>query len=399
MLAYIEAFFRTHSYLVNHTKSPVRRLLMDEIDWTNRMIGIKGTRGIGKTTFLLEYAKEKFGSNDPRCLYINMNNFYFQGHNITDFARDFVSDGGEVLLIDQVFKKPNWSKELRECYDFFPDLKIIFTGSSVMNFEEEYPELKDILMWYELTGFSFREYLNLDTDNDFQPIALDDIINYHEEISEQIRQKVNPAKFFKDYLHHGFYPFHLEKRNFSENLLKTVNMMAEVDILLINQIELKYLAKIKKLFYLLAVEGAKSPNVSNLSHEIGTSRATVMNYIKYLEDARLIHMIYPVGQTFPKKPSKIIMQNPNLTYAIYPIKVIDQELIESFVINMLWKNHDINEEAKKKNYILDKTAKYSISNETNTEASPYDMDAKYTMYYLETEEGDQIPLWLLGFLY
>ena len=110
-----EAFFRTHSNLIENTNAPVRRSLMDEIDWSDRLIGIKGTRGVGKTTFLLQYAKEHFGPNDRQCLYINMNNFYFQARGIADFADDFVKHGGKVLLIDQVFKQHNWSEELRKC--------------------------------------------------------------------------------------------------------------------------------------------------------------------------------------------------------------------------------------------------------------------------------------------
>ena len=122
----MESFYRTHAYLVEHTNAPVRRDLMDEIDWSDRLIGIKGTRGVGKTTFLLQYAKEKFGT-DRSCLFINMNNFYFQSRGIADFAGDFVKQGGRTLLIDQVFKQPDWSKELRKCYDLYPELKIVFT--------------------------------------------------------------------------------------------------------------------------------------------------------------------------------------------------------------------------------------------------------------------------------
>lgn len=121
----MESFFRTHSYLVEHTNSPVRRGLMDEIDWSQRLIGIKGTRGVGKTTFLLQYAKEKFGKDNRKCLYVNMNNFYFQGNGIADFAGKFVKQGGEVLLLDQIFKQSNWSTELRKCYDLYPQLKAL----------------------------------------------------------------------------------------------------------------------------------------------------------------------------------------------------------------------------------------------------------------------------------
>ena len=137
----MEAFFKTHKYLVEHTDAPVRRALMDEIDWSDRLIGIKGTRGVGKTTFLLQYAKENFKADDRKCLYVNMNNFYFQGRGIADFAADFYNHGGEVLLIDQVFKQPEWSRELRLCYDNCPGLKIVFTGSSVMRLKDENPEL------------------------------------------------------------------------------------------------------------------------------------------------------------------------------------------------------------------------------------------------------------------
>ena len=173
----MEAFFRTHTYLVEHVHAPVRRTLMDEIDWNDRMIGIKGTRGVGKTTFLLQYAKENFETEDRRCLYVNMNNFYFQGRGIADFAGDFVKHGGQVLLIDQVFKQPDWSRELRKCYDLYPQLKIVFTGSSVMRLKEENPELNGIVKSYNLRGFSFREFLNLKTGNNFRPYTLDEILS------------------------------------------------------------------------------------------------------------------------------------------------------------------------------------------------------------------------------
>ena len=283
----MEAFFRTHRYLVEHVNAPVRRGLMDEIDWNARLIGIKGTRGVGKTTFLLQYAKENFDINDRQCLYINMNNFYFQGRGIADFAGEFYHHGGRVLLIDQVFKQSNWSSELRTCHDEYPGLKIIFTGSSVMRLKEENPELNGIVQSYNLRGFSFREFLNLKSGCDFQPYTLDDILQNHERIVKQILPKVSPNKYFQDYIHHGFYPFFQEQRNYSENLLKTMNMMTEVDILLIKQIELKYLSKIKKLFYQIAEAGPKALNISQLASDIETSRATVMNYIKYLADARL----------------------------------------------------------------------------------------------------------------
>ena len=395
----MEAFFRTHAYLVEHTNAPVRRTLMDEINWDDRMIGIKGTRGVGKTTFLLQYAKEKFGAHDKRCLYVNMNNFYFQGKGIADFAGDFVNNGGKVLLIDQVFKQPNWSTELRKCYDSYPNLKIVFTGSSVMRLKEENPELHSIVESYNLRGFSFREYLNLMTGNNFHAYTLDEILHNHEHIIKDILPLISPMKYFSDYIHHGFYPFFLEHANFSENLLKTMNMMTEVDILLIKQIDLKYLTKIKKLFYLLAVEGPKAPNISNLAHEIQTSRATVMNYIKYLADARLINIIYPVGHDFPKKPTKVMMHNSNLMYAIYPIQVNEQEVMETFFVNSLWKDHQVNQASKDHYFTIDGNRKFKITDALSEHKQRCNPDTIYARYNTEVGKNNLIPLWLLGFLY
>ena len=395
----MESFFRTHTNLVEHTKAPVRRTLMDEIDWNDRLIGIKGSRGVGKTTFLLQYAQENFESTDRSCLYINMNNFYFQGCGIDEFAASFVQNGGKVLLIDQVFKQPNWSSELRRCYDNFPDLKIIFTGSSVMRLKEENPELNGIVNSYNLRGFSFREFLNLKTNQQFRAYSLDEILKDHERIVKHILPNASPNKYFKDYIHHGFYPFFLENQNFSENLLKTMNMMTEVDILLIKQIELKYLTKIKKLFYLLATEGQCAPNISNLAHEIKTSRATVMNYIKYLADARLINIIYPVGQDFPKKPAKVMMHNTNLQYVIYPNKASEQDLMETFFVNCMWKDHTVNQSSKDHFFIVDDNKKFRICDAKSEHKIRYNNDTLYARYHTEVGHDNKIPLWLFGFLY
>ena len=392
----MEAFYKTHEYLLTHTEGTVRRDLMDEIDWNDRLIGIKGTRGVGKTTFLIQYAQERF-RNDRSCLYVNLNNLYFQGKSLTAFAEEFIRRGGKVLLIDQVFKIPNWSHQLRECYDRFPQLKMVFTGTSVMRLKEENPELNGIAKPYNLRGFSFREYLNLKTGNNFRSYTLEEILTNHEQIARTILPKVSPNAFFQNYLHHGFYPFFLEKRNFSENLLKTMNAMMEVDILIVQQIELKYLAKTKKLLYLLAVNGPQAPNVSKLAEAIQTSRATVMNYIKYLADARLINMVYNPGDSFPKKPAKIMLHNTNLVYSIYPVKVNDQDVLETFLANALWKDHTVNKGGKGLSFLVDEKIQMRICTEgTRIKHSP---DVYYIMHRRELGRENQIPLWLFGFLY
>lgn len=417
----MEEFYKTHTNLVENTQPLVRRMLMDEIDWSDRLIGIKGTRGVGKTTFLLQYAREKFSAGDRRCLYVNMNNFYFQGHGIADFAGSFYAKGGRYLLIDQVFKQPDWSRELRRCYDIYPELKIVFTGSSVMRLKEENPDIGGIVKSYNLRGFSFREFLNLTAGTSFRPYTLEEILSDHERIVKSVLPQVAPGRLFLDYIHHGFYPFFREHRNYSENLLKTMNMMTEVDILLIKQIELKCLTKIKKLLYLLAVNGQRVPNISLLAADTGISRATVMNYIKCLADARLVNMIYPVDQSFPKKPTKVMMHNSNLMYAFYPIQVRQQSAMETFFINTMWKDYLVSQEAHEADYTVqdrrllppDGTPpeelarlpkhrgwQFRVCDVHVADRQRLDPGKIYACYNTEISHGQQCPpLWLLGFLY
>lgn len=395
----MESFFRTHTYLVEHTHTSVRRTLMDEIDWSQRLIGIKGTRGVGKTTFLLEYAKEHFDARDRRCLYINMNNFYFQGRGLHNFAGEFYAQGGRVLLIDQIFKNAEWNREIRLCYEDYPKLQIIFTGSSVMQLRND-PMLGSLTACYSLRGFSFREYINLKAGTNFHPLTLESLLYNHESLAKTVTEKVDVNSLFQEYLHHGFYPFFLEHRNYSENLLKNMNMMIEVDILLIRQIELKYLSKIKKLYYLLALETGKSPNISKLAKSIDTSRATVMNYIKCLADARLLNIIYHKGGVFPKKPAMVVVNNPNLIYTVYPRNFGDREILNSFFINQLRKDHIVNKERTGDAYLLDGKCCVRISTKGESESkNRYSKDSYIATNGLKIGCGRKLPLWTFGFLY
>lgn len=392
----MEAFYKTHKYLVEHVQSPVRRLLMDEIDWTHRLIGIKGSRGVGKTTFLLQYAKEQFGT-DRSCLYVNFNNLYFTTHSLVEFAAEFCAQGGKTLLIDQTFKYENWSKELRECYFRFPDLHIVFSGSSVMRLIEDNHDLQDIVASYNLRGFSFREFLNLQAGKTFPSYNLEEIIQNHVQIAQTICSQVKPLDYFQDYLHHGFYPFFLENRNFSENLLKTMNMMLEVDILLIKQIELKYLSKIRKLLYLIMNTAPGAPNVSQLSKEIETSRATIMNYIKYLKDARLLNTLYAEGDEYPKKPNQVYLHNTNLMYAVTLGNVDKAAERKTFFYNALHSRHKINMCKYHMDFCIDQTHHFKCERKPDT--GKHYSKAMYAADEIEVGNKNEIPLWLFGFLY
>ena len=395
----VESFYRTHHYLLSHLPAHIiRRGLMDEINRNERMIGIKGSRGIGKTTFLLSYAKEFYGIDNHECLYINLNHFFFTNRTLVEFASDFRSQGGKTLLLDQVFKYPEWSKELHTCYYQFPDLQIIFTGSAVMRLNEDNPDLTGIVSKYHLRGFSFREYLNLTNDKQFPVYQLKNILQDHFTIAKSINEQMNNKllSLFDDYLHHGFYPFFLENRNFSENLLKTMNMTLEVDVMYIRQIEQRYLPKLRKLLYRISLDSPCTPNVSQLSKELEISRATVMNYIKYLKDARLINFVYPAGEDYPKKPSTLYIYNTNQIHAVFQEEPINRiKEYKTFFFNQLQKDSVINEGMQYTDFMINNEFLFCIKENRNFKNN----HGYHYAVNIDIGEGNMIPLWLFGFLY
>lgn len=393
----MESFYRTHNYLVEHLGNPVRRELMHEIDRSHRLIGIKGSRGVGKTTFLLQYARDHFRPTDRSSLYINLNNLYFTDHTLQDFATTFYRQGGRTLLVDQVFKYPGWSEALRECYDTLPELQIVFTGSTVMRLKEENPVLDGLVASYNLRGFSFREYLNMMAGMSFHHYTLDDIINNHAVIAKAITTRIDPLPYFAGYLHHGYYPFFLDKSNFSENLIKTINMMMEVDILHIKQLELSYLPKLRRLLYLIFKQAPAALNVSKLSQDTQISRATVMNYIKCFKDARIINMLYREGESYPQKPAMLYLHNTNLIYSNRAMEADYQAVCETFFYNAVHSRHRLNLGTNSARFVVDGKFPFRIVSQRKNVRLGSEM--YYAIDNIKEGSNNVIPLWLFGFLY
>ena len=411
----LDAFFRIHDYLVAHSFMPIRRKLMDEINWEDRLIAIKGGRGVGKTDFLLSRVKEmeaewrnqpeperKKGQHRPKqpkeirpCLYVNFNDFYFTEHTLVDLASRFVKQGGQYLFLDQLFKYPNWSRELKRCYRKFPELHVVFCATPVMPIDEENNDLKGIVKTYNLRGFSFREYLNIQTGLRLHPYTLEEIIQRHASISREICERVHPLQYFKAYLDHGYYPSYLESKSFEASLLKVMNSQLEVDVLMIKQIDVACLHKLRKLLYILMQDAPCALNVSNISEAIGLSRATTMNYIKYLKDSRLVNLLYPEDKTFPMKPTKVYMHNTNLAKMDFTREIPAIDLYETCFYTFIHGAHKVNATERSAMFIVDNQYYFDVKE------SPSIRDAirPTAVAELELGRGNQMPLWLLGFLY
>ncbi len=388
-------FQNTHKLLLESRKPTIKRELLKRIDWNQKLICIKGFRGVGKTTFLLDFIREKF-NDDTSVLYINLNNFYFTKRKISSFADEFVKKGGKVLVLDQIQKYPDWSADLRKCVDELPELKIIFSSSPVLRVAVGNPDLEGIANISHLEGLSFREYLNYQSGNNFRSYSFDEIISNHVNIAQEVVSKVRPLAYFGDYLKTGFFPYFIDDPNFYLNrLLMHINLALEIDVPYINQIELKYLPKLRKLLHIIATETPLTPNVSKLAASVKTSRATIMNYLNYLKNARLIHLLYANGDDDQmRKPGKVYMHNTNLLYAIAPDNTGSLNLRQTFFYNQV-------------NYLYDvkssENADFQINNKYHFLVGGRKIEPGSNFYaaadVIETGEGNKIPLWLFGFLY
>lgn len=385
-----------HNTLIDQSHQTIRRELQDEINWDHRIIGIKGFRGVGKTTFLIDIVKERF-LNDKTCLYLNLNNFYFTKRKIVSFADEFYKTGGKTLILDQIHKYPDWAAELKLCHDKFPELKIIFSASPVLRVLEGNNELQDIAKIYHLEGLSFREYLNYQSGQNFRKYSFSEILVNHTEIAQKIIQEVKPLAYFNDYLKDGFYPYFLDNRSFyGETLLKHINLALEIDVTYLNQIDLQYLPKLRKLLQIIASQAPFSPNVSKLSADVQTSRATIMNYLRYMKNARIINLLFSNGNEDEiKKPDLVYLHNTNLMYAIDEGNINNKLLRQTFFYNQVGYKNQIKSSAN---------ADFKVNDQYH-----FSVGGKYTEpvqegYFaaadmIEIGEGNTIPLWLMGFLY
>lgn len=385
-----------HNILQEQSRLTIRRELLDEIDWDQRIIGIKGFRGVGKTTLLIDLVKEKF-LNDKTCLYVNLNNFYFTKRKIISFADEFYKTGGKTLILDQIHKYPEWASELKSCYDNFPHLQIIFSASPVLRVIEGNSELQDIAKIYHLEGLSFREYLNYQSNLNFRRYTLQEILIDHESIAQEITKKIKPLAFLNDYLKDGYYPYFLDNKGFyNETLLKHINLALEIDVTYLNQIDLQYLPKLRKLLQIIASQAPFSPNVSKLSADVQTSRATIMNYLRYLKNARIISLLFSNGNEDEiKKPDLVYMHNTNLMFAIDPANISNNTLRQTFFYNQLGYQHLVKSSGKA-DFKVNDLYHFSVGNKYTV---PADSESFAAADMIELGSGRIIPLWLFGFLY
>jgi predicted AAA+ superfamily ATPase len=384
--------------LKNHKSKFSREL---KVQWQERLIGITGARGVGKTTFVLQHAKKQFGY-DKQCLYISLDNIYFSGNKLYDLAAEFERTGGKLLILDEVHYYPTWSQEIKNIYDDLPDLQVIFTGSSVLHIHLGNTDLSRRAVLYKLEGLSFREYINIESGLDLPQYSLDQILHYHTQIAMEICEKVKPYAYFLDYLHHGYYPFYLQNiETYPQKLAATVNQVLDVDLPLASSIESKNINKLKKLLYLLSVSTPFEPNISKLSEQIEATRQTVLIYLQALEDARLINQLRVDARGYKTmtKPEKIMMHNPNLIHAVGSQNADVGSLRETFFFNQVSVSHELSY-PERGDFLVDGEYLFEIGGKAKTNKQIKEHSKGYVVSDgIEVGMDNKIPLYLFGFLY
>jgi len=378
------------------------RELERKINWNARLISIRGSRGTGKTTLFLQHIKKTFSDNLNKVLYVSLDNIYFSNNTLVELAEKFVSRGGTHLFLDEVHKYENWSKEIKNLYDDFPELHIAFTGSSLLEILNGRADLSRRTLVYELTGLSFREYLSLIKVQDFPIFTLEEILKNNEQLSAEIASKIKPFEFFDDYLSFGYYPYFLEgKDDYFNRLNETLNMILEVELPFLRGLEIAYIPRIKKLLAIIGESAPFIPNITQLAAKIGISRQTLLQYLKYLEDAKLINQLYKKsrGLSALEKPEKILMENTNLMELFNGENANTGNRRETFVLNQLLHSHkvDFSEES---DFFVDSKYTFEVGGKNKKRKQIQEIPDSYIIADdIEFGTDRRIPIWLLGFMY
>ena len=386
--------------LLNTVNFDYKRYLYDQINWDDRLIIIKGQRGVGKTTLLLQYIKSEI-QDIEKSLYIALDDIYFTSNKLSDLVEDFVQNDGRLLLVDEVHSYPGWSVEIKNIYDFYPNLKVVITGSSAIAIQEGEADLSRRATVYHLQTLSLREYIALSRGIHLEPIDFADLIQNHEQIAIAINQAVKPIQLFNEFLKFGSYPFvNTEDQLVYDKLKAITNLIIDNDITAVENITYETRIKIKKLLYLISTAVPFKPNITKLSQKVGTSRDVLLKHLHLLSRAGIINLLTQsgIGTSIMQKPEKIYINNATLMYALDE-RANKGTLRETFFMSQVATNNKLNY-PKSGDFIVNDKYVFEIGGKNKTHKQiAGNKNAFIASDDIEYGLNTKIPLWLFGFLY
>ena len=398
----MEALFRAYNRRLEETQTNYLRYLYNNIDWNERLIGIKGAKGMGKTTMLLQHIKLTF-TNRSQAFYVSLDNIWFSSHTLTELVEYLYTHGITHLFLDEVHKYKPWVRELKNIYDDYPQLHIVFTGSSLLEIDNAEGDLSRRLRIYTLHGLSFREYLDLTGTAHLPVLTMQDILDTHMQQASAITSHIKVLPYFEKYLRAGYYPFFLEvtsEESYFERLQQVVSSVIENDIPAVEKIEYETLQKAKRLLMILAQSAPFTPNIANMCTMLSTTRNQLIHLLSLLERAALIRQLHADNKGLKAlgKPDKILFNNTNLMHALGS-SADDGTARESFFSTMMSYGHTI-QYAKQGDLQVDGRYLFEVGGKRKGFTQIADLPDSYVVAdKIEIGYGNKIPLWLFGFLY
>ncbi len=386
--------------ILRQIKNDFRRYLHNQINWKHRMIGIKGPRGAGKTTLMLQHLKFDLGV-PPEALYITADHNWFYNHSLFDVANDWYKQGGKILFIDEVHKYPRWSAELKNIYDGIPDMQVVFSASSALDIYRGEADLSRRVITYLLAGLSFREFILFTRGISFEAIDIGDIYKNHLGLSRMITEDFRPLPAFRKYLEVGYLPIIAEGEDtYLMKLKQVINTIVDIDLAYIASYNSGTSIKVKKLLGVIAESVPFKPNIASLARRLDLSRDSVYQYIYQLKDAKLLNTLSAEGKGVStlQKPDKIFLENSNLAFALKEKPDIGN-IRETFVLNQLL-NAGLHVNSPAEGDFITNGLTIEVGGKGKNSEQVKHLDSYIIASdNLETGSGNKVPVWLFGFLY
>ena len=384
----------------NATQTKIVRKFINKIDWSDQLIGLKGSRGVGKTTLILQHIKQNYSAKNE-ALYISLDDLYFSTHTLYDLADTFHKKGGLFLAIDEVHRYDNWAIEIKNIYDDMPGLKVVFTGSSLLHINHAKADLSRRAVIYNLAGLSFREFVLFEAGIDLPIYSLNDILTNHVEICMSLKEH-KLLQYFDDYLSHGYYPFYLENvHTFHQKLSQVILTVLEVDITQFADIKTSNIIYLKKLLQIISSSTPFKPNMNVLSQRTGITLNTMKHYLKLLHDADLLQLLYVENKSINSlnKPEKIYLQNTNLMFNHAGWFENMGNARETFFFNQVEYQHKV-KASKQADFFVDDMFTFEIGGKNKSKKQICDLDNAFVVKdNIDIGHENIIPLWLFGFMY
>ncbi len=399
----IEELRAIHQQIADSFDTNEERYLAPLVNWENQSICIRGARGVGKTTLLLQHYRKHYQSAET-CLYISGDNIFVIANGLYAIAREHFKYGGKAIIIDEIHKYPNWAQELKNIIDTYRYAKIMISGSSSLDLTKAAYDLSRRVVYYDLTGFSFREYLHFVQGLSFPEVTLDEILTKHTKLSAQF-SRIPVLKYFSDYLCSGYYPYILEGiESYYQKVSNSIEKVLFEDIAVIFNLTQPKLPILKKLLWLISTSQPFTPNIAGISRDVGISKEYVYTYLEFLEMAGLLRTVREDtgGAKMLRKPGKIYFDNPNLLYALNGAikkETLTGPVRETFFINQLRCRHKVSLHPGT-DFLVDDRYAFEIGGSSKKQKQLKGISNSFiAMDGIETGAGNKIPLYLFGLLY